>query len=257
MQTKHMLMVTYLHHSGFMVRSSDKLLLFDFYGDPQKPEDGQKNITCVTDAIRDPAVRHVYVFASHNHRDHFDPVILTFDRCDKPVTWLFSSDITVRQKKPNLYLLDPDEHAEIDDLSIRTFASTDEGIAFLLSVDDIHLFHAGDLNWWYWYDESTAEECAEYERDFKKIMARVETCPVDVAFFPVDPRLKAYAYHGGAYFIDKLKPAFFFPMHFSYAYETTDRFKDQMSRSHPDTAVLTIHRQRETYELEVPQRRQG
>ncbi|MDW7658740.1 MAG: MBL fold metallo-hydrolase [Bacillota bacterium] len=256
MQTTQKLMVTYLHHSGFMVRSSDRLLLFDFYGDPQRPDEVQKNIACVTDAIRDPAVRHVYVFASHNHRDHFDPVILTLDQYDKPITWLFSSDIKeVVKKQQDMYFLDADEQAEIDDLSIHTFASTDEGIAFLVIVDGIHLFHAGDLNWWYWYDESTAEECAEYERDFKKIMAQVETWPVDVAFFPVDPRLKEYAHHGGAYFIEKLKPAFFFPMHFSYAYDTTVRFKDQIAQSHSDTAVLTIKRQRETYELEVPQRR--
>jgi L-ascorbate metabolism protein UlaG (beta-lactamase superfamily) len=255
MQTTHKLMVTYLHHSGFMVRSSDKLLLFDFYCDPTRPEEGQQNIACVVDAIRDPAVRIIYVFASHSHRDHFDPVVLTFDQYGKPVTWFFSSDIQVRQKQPNMLFLVPDEQADIADLVIHTFASTDEGVAFLVIVDGVNLFHAGDLNWWYWYDESTAEECAEYERDFKQIMAKVETWPVDVAFFPVDPRLKDYAYHGGNYFIEKLKPAFFFPMHFSYACETTGHFKDQITRSHPNTTVLTIQRQRQSYVLDVPQSR--
>jgi hypothetical protein len=86
-------------------------------------------------------------------------------------------------------------------------------------------------------------------------MAKVETWPVDVAFFPVDPRLKDYAYHGGNYFIEKLKPAFFFPMHFSYACETTGHFKDQITRSHPNTTVLTIQRQRQSYVLDVPQSR--
>jgi L-ascorbate metabolism protein UlaG (beta-lactamase superfamily) len=253
MQTTHKLMVTYLHHSGFMVRSSDKLLLFDFYGDPHKPDEGQKNIACVVDAIQDPAIHHVYIFASHSHRDHFDPVVLTFDQYGKPVTWLFSSDISGVAKQKQIQFFSPDEQAAIDGLVVHTFASTDEGVAFLVIVDGINLFHAGDLNWWYWYDESTAEECAEYERDFKQIMAKVETWPVDVAFFPVDPRLKDYAYHGGAWFIEKMKPAFFFPMHFSYAYDTTVRFRDLIARSHPDTAVLTIQRQRQSYILDIPQ----
>lgn len=253
MQTTQKLTVTYLHHSGFMVQSHDKLLLFDFYCDPQKPEERQKNLACVADAIRDPAVRHVCIFASHNHRDHFDPVILTFDQYGKPVTWLFSSDIPVDQAQAHVHRFDPDSQAAIDDLAIRTFASTDAGVAFLVQTDGISLFHAGDLNWWYWSDESTAEECAEYERDFKTIMAQVETWPVDVAFFPVDPRLKDYANHGGAWFIDKLKPAFFFPMHFGYAYGTTDHFRDQIARSHPDVTVLTIQRQRQSYVLDVPQ----
>ena len=40
------------------------------------------------------------------------------------------------------------------DLRIHTLKSTDEGVAFLVRVKEKTFFHAGDLNWWHWEEES-------------------------------------------------------------------------------------------------------
>ena len=48
----------------------------------------------------------------------------------------------------------PDEEIVLDDIRIRTLRSTDEGVAFLVSVEGKMIYHAGDLNDWYWKEES-------------------------------------------------------------------------------------------------------
>ena len=245
------LAVTYLHHSGFMVQCTDKLLIFDFYSDPGNPGQRDRNLACVKAAVQDPTVSQVFIFASHNHRDHFDPDILLFDQYGKPATYLLSSDIPVRQKKAAMHRFGPNEQAEVGQLVVYTYASTDEGVSFLVFADGIHIFHAGDLNWWYWFYESTAEELAEYEQDFKSIIRQIGRPRIDVAFFPVDPRLREYDGHGGEHFIEMLRPGCFFPMHFGYDYAATRRFQERISQKHPHATVMAIDSERQSFSLEV------
>ena len=49
--------------------------------------------------------------------------------------------------------LKPDTVWEDDVLKAETFRSTDEGVAFWCTVDGHTLYHAGDLNHWYWDGE--------------------------------------------------------------------------------------------------------
>ncbi|MPM57799.1 hypothetical protein SDC9_104622 [bioreactor metagenome] len=104
-------------------------------------------------------------------------------------------------------------------------------------MDDINIFHAGDLNWWHWFDES--EEFNEnQERVFKQEIESIKDNKVDIVFFPVDPRLIESYYLGGEYFIKELSPKILIPMHFGRNYEVIKKFDSKVKNY--ETKVVEI-----------------
>ena len=70
---------------------------------------------------------------------------------------------------------------------MRTLKSTDEGVAFLIRIGERIIYHAGDLNWWHWEEESPRYNklmMQRYQREIEKLEGR----HIDVAFVPADPR---------------------------------------------------------------------
>ena len=127
----------------------------------------------------------------------------------------------------NVNFVKTDSSLTIGDLDIQVFGSTDLGVSFLVSVDGWDIFHAGDLNWWYWENDEV-EEKESMERDFKEEISKLKGLNIDLAFFPVDPRLGDAFSKGGEYFINQLSPKHFIPMHFGDKYETTSNFIHKM-----------------------------
>ena len=135
---------------------------------------------------------------------------------------LYSSD--------NVCFLDPDEELYIDDFAIVTFGSTDRGISILIEVEDITIFHSGDLYYWCWKN-FTKEQQAQERTDFLREIAKIENYDIDIAFFPVDPRLEENAFLGGEIFLDRVQPQVFFPMHNFGDYEIGKRFQKAFQKS--------------------------
>ena len=74
-------------------------------------------------------------------------------------------------------------------IKVWTYDSTDVGVSFLVETDSgKRIFHAGDFNLWYWENE-TSENQILAKKVFDKQLKRMKGLEVDVAFFPVDPRL--------------------------------------------------------------------
>ncbi len=72
-------------------------------------------------------------------------------------------------------------------MKIRTLRSTDEGVAFFVRLKEMTIFHAGDLNWWHWEDESeTYNEMMR--RNYQYEIGKIEGEKIDVAFLPLDLR---------------------------------------------------------------------
>ena len=115
----------------------------------------------------------------------------------------------------------------LDKINIKTFGSTDLGVSFLLNVDNINIFYAGDLNWWHWESNSEEDNLNE-EKIFKEEIEKIKGANIDLAFFPVDPRLGSAFYYGGKYFIEELKPKYFVPMHFGDKLSVTSDFIHKM-----------------------------
>ena len=72
---------------------------------------------------------------------------------------------------------------------------------------------------------------------------------IDIAFFPVDPRLEQAYYYGGKYFIEKIKPKYFIPMHFQDSYTITTKFKKLIESEGLDTKVFNLNKRGEIIEL--------
>ena len=179
--------VTFICHSGYCIELEDCVLLFDY---------------CQGE-IPDIPGKRWYVFVSHFHQDHFNPVIA--ELCEKYETvWYILSDEIRHHRREDLkkifekkgmgsasgclndrvagglsrigIYVKPRERYEIGNLIVHTFRSTDEGCAFLVQHGDQLIYHAGDLNWWHW-DGDPKVENDRREREYKEEIARVkEAC---------------------------------------------------------------------------------
>ncbi len=204
--------ITHYYHSGFSVECGDTMLIFDYW----LGEDGELDEPLQLTPERLSLFSHVYVFISHDHVDHMDPVVFTWK--DLPgIQYIVSSDMPVgtrgRRMAPG------DTIAFSEDVSVTAFDSTDPGVSFLVNFKGLNLFHAGDLNFWHWRDESTLPEIEEADMEFRKALHPLESHRVDIAFFPLDPRQGTMFEAGANYFILSVKPRILIPMHYFHRAE--------------------------------------
>jgi len=201
------LKITHYFHSGFSVEMADLLFVFDYWRGEKQELRGNRQI--LPEQLS--AFRAVYVFISHEHIDHLDPVVFTW-RDYAPVSYFVSSDMPVGTRGKRMA---PGDSVELEPgISVTAFDSTDLGVSFLLNLHGRTIFHAGDLNFWHWRDESSLREIEEAEREFIKAVKPLSREKVDIAFFPVDPRQGTMFEAGANYFILQVKPRLLIPMHY-------------------------------------------
>lgn len=221
--------INYLFNSGFTLETEKYLLIFDYYKDTVS--EGNKDRTNGAVGEEDLKInKDILVFSSHSHKDHFNPVILEWQDIRPNIKYVLSSDIEVVRKNENIKFISAYEELKVGDVYVKAYGSTDIGISFLVKVEGITVFHAGDLNWWYWWDD-TEGEIQQAERWFKDEVNRIKEEKIDIAFFPVDPRLEHNYCVGGEHFIKEINPQIFIPMHFGENYQITENFADRMKRS--------------------------
>lgn len=190
--------ITYLGHSGFSVETATKVLVFDYFQDPSKTVDAYA-------AMGKP----LWFFVSHWHQDHFNNHIAAFDGA-----WYILNDGVVMEGVKRMKSMRVYDTIHIDDVTISQYGSTDEGGSFLVRTDGLSVFHAGDLNWWYWLGD-TDENNAEADANFKREMAKLDGMAVDLAFFPVDARLEGAREWGVKGFLDRVRvQKALVPMHY-------------------------------------------
>lgn len=229
--------ITHLFHSGFMVETKGHLLVFDYF-DPRSRM--SVDDTCILNSEFFAGRSNVYVFSTHSHGDHFDPHILEWEKNNHGITYIFSDDIKIKCDlfKGKYFSLAKDTELIVDDINIKTYGSTDLGISFLVRVDDVTIFHAGDLNWWHWINNTKKVQLKE-ERDFKNEVEKIKGEIIDIAFFPVDPNLGEYYYLGGGYFAKTIKPKLLVPMHFANHYDICQRFADKIKDFNVKVPLIT------------------
>ena len=201
------LYITHFYHSGFSVAFEDLLFVFDYW----RGENGELTDGYELTPAHLSRYRKIFVFISHEHMDHLDPIVFTWKE-SAPVSYFVSSDMPVGTRGKRLA---PGDRADLEEgVSVQAFDSTDLGVSFLLDLKGIHIFHAGDLNFWHWRDESTRKEIEEAEQDFQKAVQPLTKESIDIAFFPVDPRQGSMFEAGANYFILSVKPRLLIPMHY-------------------------------------------
>lgn len=226
--------IYYIYHSCFVVEDEKNILIFDYYKTPKKSD----SKIDILDFVKRKD-KQVYIFSSHIHYDHFNPEILNWYELNNDIKYIFSSDIKTNLKNLDITFLEENQEKKILDINIKTYGSTDEGVSFWIELKEKVLFYAGDLNWWAWTDDTLEEE--KYMKDkFQEIIKDIENNNrrIDITFFPVDPRLEENMYKGGEYFINKLEPKYFVPMHFDKGYTEIEKFRKEYSSI--KTKILSI-----------------
>jgi len=194
--------ITATGHSGFLVELKNTNLIFDFYTDKKniiKPEIFKNKKT--------------YVFVSHRHGDHFNKKIFDWDAYGG-VAYILDGGCKAPEGVKKTVAREGGDFT-VDDVRVKVYGSTDEGVSFLVAAEGVALFHAGDLNDWYWEDESTPEELMADEENYLKIIRALAGKSIDAAFIPEDPRLKQHAGRGIRFFREIVAPKTIIPMHFS------------------------------------------
>ena len=243
--------VTYYHHSGFSAAMDDVLLVFDYWLGEKGELPENKRIT--PEMLR--AYREIYGFISHEHPDHLEPAVFEW-RKEVNVTYIVSGDMPVgtrgRRMSPG------DEMVLSPRVKVKAFESTDLGVSFLVDLCGVHIFHAGDLNFWHWREESTIKEIEEADERFRRAVDPIMQESIDLAFFPVDPRQGRLFDAGANYFILSVKPRLLVPMHFWGRAEIAEeyarrarckqteviamtRFGEQIRLEFEESGYLTVH----------------
>ncbi len=195
--------VTYIEHSCFLVETAECYLLFDYYC-------GEVSLPAL-----DPA-KPLLLFNSHAHHDHFSKEIFALRDRYPSALFVLSADIPVPATvQPFTCPMLPHEHRllQLADgrtaVSIDTLRSNDEGVAFIIRIGDLCIYHAGDLNNWWWDGDVEDQKLANiYHEELEHIRGRHFTA----AFIPLDPRLKGW-WKGIEDFMHYADADAIFPMH--------------------------------------------
>jgi L-ascorbate metabolism protein UlaG (beta-lactamase superfamily) len=134
--------IYYLGHSSWAVKTKSHFLIFDYYEKNRNAADKS-----LSNGFINPAEikgENVFVFVSHKHPDHYDNVIHTWKTSINNITYIAGWN----SRGTDFVGIPPHSYTSIKDLKISTLKSTDEGSGFLVDVDGLTIFHAGDhANW--------------------------------------------------------------------------------------------------------------
>jgi len=227
------LKIIYHYHSGFSVQVGGTLLVFDYW----EGEDRRlSQVGRITPQFLS-AFEKIFVFISHAHPDHLDPIVYMWENEGLPITYIVSSDAPVGTRGKRI--APGQEKVLSDDVSVKAFQSTDLGVAFLVTAYGLSIFHAGDLNLWHWRQESSLREIEAAEDAFYQATEPIKKEHIDVAMFPVDPR-QGMMYDAGAnHFILTMKPRVFIPMHWQERPEVAIDFARRARNLNTEVLALT------------------
>ena len=239
METK----IWYLCHSGFAVETGNFFLVFDYWKSTPRGAGLAKGVID-PEELKD---RDVLVFVSHNHPDHVNQESLRWPEQYPNVRLVLSDDIPA---VPGAWMLRPDQELTQPDFTVRTFPSNDEGVAFLVDIDGLRIFHAGDLNWWHWEGETEAYNL-DMAKSYKTQINALGREPIDAAFIPVDPRLgKQYSW-AIDYLMKTADVRHVFPMHFWEDAQLLSRLlTDPVSAGYRER-IVPLTRRGQMYEFRV------
>ena len=227
--------VTYLEHSGFVVEYEDYVLIFDYYRGKLPKFDQDK---------------HILVFASHIHPDHFNKRIFKWKKEYPDIRYILSDDIKAKKLSEEVIYLGAHQKIEIGNVQIETLQSTDEGVAFLVYLKDKVIYHAGDLNWWHWEGEDPKENKAMGQA-YRTEIDQIKGLHIDVAFVPVDPRLEDQYYWGLDYYMRQTDTDVVFPMHMWWEdYSVYDRLLKEPAAEGYRDRVMRIEKTQQIFEIE-------
>lgn len=229
--------VTYIYHSGFAAELKEHVLLLDYYkGDIPQFDRTKKLVVC----------------ASHFHQDHFTPDIWKLREQYPNIVYILAKDIRrfipSGERREDMFFVRKRDLFESDELKIQSLRSTDEGSAFLIECEGKTIYHAGDLNWWHWEEESEKYN-AVMKRAYQTELTALEGRSIDAAFLVLDPRQQEQFFWGFDWFMRHTETKIVFPMHMWEKYEVYDWLMEKEESAPYRDKVIRIEREGQTFEI--------
>jgi len=220
--------VWYLGHSGWAMKTRNHFLVFDYTAVNTVVAD-RKILNSFIDSA-DLKGENVYVFVSHDHDDHYDKVILSWEEQVKNIKYIFGWENCLSSKGTSVAA---NKTLNIDDIEVATIESTDDGVGYLVKVDGLAIVHFGDhANW-----------CVEADLFYKEQVDYLkERCVnVDIAFVPIakGSGLRPQSITDGAeYAINELNVKVAVPMHGGGREKLYREFEEDMKFKLGSTKII-------------------
>jgi len=228
----------YLGHCGWGIKTKNHFLIFDYWErEANVTQPGLANGHILPDELKG---QNVKLFVSHEHQDHYDSGIFKWQESLKNLTYIFGfhpedlpEDARMNYNGQKYEYIEPHETRIIDGVEITPIRANDAGEGFLVKVDGLNIYHAGDHAGWL----EGQRDGFTGEIDF----LAGKTKSVDFAFVNVTgchvQDTVALA-EGTFYTIDKLAPKVIVPTHGidrEYVYK---EYAEKIHAKNPELEVL-------------------
>lgn len=193
--------IWYLYHSGWAVKTSSVVMIFDYWELFNNPG-GPSLFNGFIDPI-DIKDLDVFVFISHGHSDHFDEKILEWEKIIPKITYIFGWPAPEAESH---FAFGKDRILQsFGPLEVKNIFHDFDGIpesAFLIEVDDVTIYYSGD------HGNSPGALNSVYKDNIDYISQQANE--VDLIFLSI---FGSPSYEGELYAVEKFNPRVMLPMH--------------------------------------------
>ena len=143
----------YLGNCGYLIKTRNHSLIFDYWTRGQTPTEPSLSNGYINPS--EIASDNVTVFVTHEHRDHFDSTIFGWTGQIPKLQYVFGfHPDSLQEDQRQGYAGQPYEYVgpgmtkTIDGMQVMAVRSNDAGVGFVIKVDGLTIYHAGDLAGW-------------------------------------------------------------------------------------------------------------
>ena len=166
--------VHYFYNSGWLVETKHHLLVFDFI------PHAESNISfdSLLEELKKASVpdKELLIFISHDHKDHFNDSIFALKARNLTTEFILGWKPVKHPEVATFTILSAGDSVIRKGLSVFTHPATDDGSAFLVKVDGVVIYHAGDHALW------ADDLLSQFTKQLMEI--KNKTGEVDLAFIP-------------------------------------------------------------------------
>lgn len=236
--------LTYIYQSSFILECKSIICIFDYY----------KSNTEVYKLLKDTiesTQKKVFVFVSHSHYDHYNPIIFEWENKKSPIIYILSEEVkpSIKKNLNDLEIVFLENYSTWENtqlnISIKTYGSTDIGCSFLINIDEKSVFHAGDLNNWHWNEEYSQIEADKAEKYYLSELHLInkDISKIDYLFYPIDMRLGKDYLKGISQFLELISIKTLIPMHFGESKLPYKQIEDLLSLNKHHITLLEIDKE--------------
>ena len=227
--------IWHLGHSGWAIKTANHFMIFDYFMNPERELPDDYSLACGDINCAELNGQKVRVFCSHEHLDHYSDSIFNWRDQIDDIKYVLGHNPPTPVGEYTYAA--PHQVLNIDDIKVSTIPATDAGVAYLLEVDGLVIYHGGD------HANENVEMSGEYPGEIDYIAGIAPE--IDIAFMGVtgcslgDPEsVRA----GLFYALDKMHPKVTFPMHAMNNPAAYLEFADSaQARNVPDKIVCAMN----------------